>query len=214
MEVENVHSFDYTEFIESNPIDGETDLDFVREEAPAQFKKDNRAFTIAGVVSLVAGTALFVGSMLPAGIKAEFANFVPIALGAGVVGLGFGMLKAFRKIFRRGNLNLPSLQVRRKIETRPRPEVQPIETYRPGKKLTKSRTDSVILGVCGGLAKHSGLSASTIRLLFIAAFAFSMGSAAFLYGILGAYLPAEEPEVEISDSNRKKRGKKRRALRR
>jgi len=47
--------------------------------------------------------------------------------------------------------------------------------------LTRTRSDKVIAGVCGGLARHLGWSASRVRLVY---FLLTLFSAAFP-GILG-----------------------------
>jgi len=39
----------------------------------------------------------------------------------------------------------------------------------PAKTLTRSSTDKVIAGVCGGLAEYVGLDANIIRVLFVLA---------------------------------------------
>lgn len=187
MEIETVQHFNYDQFIESSALPEVGNTDIVQEEEPVQLKRDNRAFAIAGGLSILAGAGIFLASNFGLGLTA----LVPAMIGTGIAALGFGVVKAFRKIFRKKNLNLPSLQIRRKTERQAKPKVQAVETYRPGKKLAKSLTDRVFMGVCGGLAEHSGLSSSMIRMLFIAAFAFSGGTAAVGYMLLGLFLPTK-----------------------
>lgn len=57
-------------------------------------------------------------------------------------------------------------------------------------QLTRSRTDRMIGGVCGGLARYFGVDPSLIRLAFALAFVFG-GSGLLLYLILWIVLPAE-----------------------
>lgn len=61
----------------------------------------------------------------------------------------------------------------------------------PG-RLSKSRTDKKIAGVCGGIAKHLGISSTIIRLLLVAAVFFSSGSFILLYIALAIIMPKEE----------------------
>ena len=49
------------------------------------------------------------------------------------------------------------------------------------KKLTRSRTDRKIAGVCGGLAKYLNIDSTVVRILFlIALISFSFGFWAYL----------------------------------
>lgn len=66
------------------------------------------------------------------------------------------------------------------------------------KKLYRSRTDSVLGGVCGGLAKYSGIDANLIRILtVIASIAGSFGI--WVYIILALVIPKEP--LEMTDGN-------------
>lgn len=58
------------------------------------------------------------------------------------------------------------------------------------KKLYRSRTDSKIAGVCGGLGEHFGIDSTWIRLLFILFF-FLGGSALLIYIIFWIIVPLE-----------------------
>ena len=210
---ESINHYNFEDFVESTSMPGMMDdLELIAEEAPEELKKDNRGFRTAGIISILAGIGLFVGMNLD---KLGLADLVPAqaaipyVLAAGIGALGFGLIKAFRKIFRRKNLNLPSLQIRRKTpahisaregqnqqrkrarQTTP-PALPRQETFRPNRRLAKSRTDKVFMGVAGGLAKHSGISSSLIRLLFIGLFAISGGTAAFIYFLMGMFLPTEK----------------------
>ncbi|GEK89362.1 PspC domain-containing protein [Alkalibacterium putridalgicola] len=55
-----------------------------------------------------------------------------------------------------------------------------------GKKLTKSSTDRVIAGVCGGIAEFFGISSLAVRILFII-----LPSNLLLYIILAVIMPEE-----------------------
>lgn len=58
------------------------------------------------------------------------------------------------------------------------------------KKLTKSRRDNKIAGVCGGLGVYFGIDSTIIRVLFVI-FAFMGGSAILAYLIMACIIPSE-----------------------
>jgi phage shock protein PspC (stress-responsive transcriptional regulator) len=59
------------------------------------------------------------------------------------------------------------------------------------KRLTRSRTDRRIGGVCGGLGKYFEVDPTLIRLAFALAFVFA-GTGLLLYLILWIVLPLED----------------------
>jgi phage shock protein C len=67
-------------------------------------------------------------------------------------------------------------------------------------RLMKSRTDKKIAGVCGGLAKHLGISSTLLRLLFVAAIILGWGSFILVYIALAVVMP-KEPVYEMDDFN-------------
>ncbi len=58
------------------------------------------------------------------------------------------------------------------------------------KKLYRSRTDKMIAGVCGGLARYFGIDSTWMRLIFII-FLLLGGSAILVYLILWVIIPLE-----------------------
>lgn len=200
---ESVNEYHFDQFVESNSLPGMMDdLEVIREETPEETKRDNRAFYTTGILSILAGAGLLIGMNAETLGIADLIpsdKIIPYVLFGGIAALGYGLIKGFRKIFRRRNLNLPTLQIRRKtLKNQPRQQQRrqqqtppPIiqEAFRPGRKLRKSIANRVFLGVAGGLAEHSGISATLIRLLFIAGFAISGGAAAVIYLALGFFLP-------------------------
>lgn len=58
------------------------------------------------------------------------------------------------------------------------------------KKLYRSRTERMIAGVCGGLAKYFGMDPTWIRLIFILFFVLG-GSALLVYLIMWIIVPLE-----------------------
>ncbi len=208
---ESINHYNFEDFVESTSMPGMMDdLELITEEAPEELKKDNRAFRIAGLISILSGIGLFIGMNLDKLGLADIISAkaaIPFVLAAGIGALGFGLVKGFRKIFRKKNLNLPSLQIRRKTpahisareaEGRQRkgtpPSIPTQETFRRNRKLSKSNKDRVFMGVAGGLAEHSGINSSLIRMLFIGLFAISGGTAAFIYILLGMFLPTKKTE--------------------
>jgi phage shock protein PspC (stress-responsive transcriptional regulator) len=69
-----------------------------------------------------------------------------------------------------------------------RPEGQP---ERPGHRLTRSRTDRKIAGVCGGLAAYTGIDANILRLLMVL-LAVLGGSGVLVYLVAWAIVPEED----------------------
>ena len=51
----------------------------------------------------------------------------------------------------------------------------------PVKRLTRSRTERMLTGVCGGLAEYTGWDVTLIRLLMVAATVFTGGAAILGY---------------------------------
>ncbi|MEO6729447.1 MAG: PspC domain-containing protein [Candidatus Dojkabacteria bacterium] len=65
------------------------------------------------------------------------------------------------------------------------------------KKLTRSDTDKVLTGVCGGLGKYFGIDSNIVRLLFVLGSIFLAGSFVIIYIILAVVLPSESGEKMI-----------------
>ncbi len=63
-------------------------------------------------------------------------------------------------------------------------------------KLTRSATDRIVAGVCGGVAAYIGVDLVIVRLLFLV-LAFASGIGLFLYTILWVVMPLENVEDSI-----------------
>lgn len=61
-------------------------------------------------------------------------------------------------------------------------------------KLTRSRSDRLISGVCGGLARYFSLDTVLVRGIFVVVGLMSMGMAAILY-LAAIFLIPEESEI-------------------
>lgn len=67
--------------------------------------------------------------------------------------------------------------------------------YRHSKRLMKSRSDKKWAGVCGGLAKYFGISATVVRFIFVAAFFMGWGASLLVYFGLALAMPKEPVEM-------------------
>lgn len=213
---ESINEYHFDQFSESYDMPGMMDdLEVHQEQAPEELKKESRQFAVAGTISVLAGLALFVGmnldkiglgGLLSTGFLEAITPFVVIG---GIGALGYGLIKGWRRIFRKKSLNLPKLLIRRRFNKNERREqrrrnanprwnqnINQVEqvlnraTYQPSDNRRLARSNNkVFLGVAAGLAENSNISVSLIRLLFIGAFAVSGGFAAVLYVLLGIFLP-------------------------
>ena len=69
------------------------------------------------------------------------------------------------------------------------------------KKLYRSRTDKIILGVCGGLAKYFDMDPVIVRIIFVL-MALLHGIGLLLYIIIAIIAP-EEPEIIVVSEDKK-----------
>lgn len=56
-------------------------------------------------------------------------------------------------------------------------------------KLQKSSYDKVIAGVCGGVARYLNMDATVVRLLFVLASIFGVGSPVLIYIVMALVMP-------------------------
>ncbi|OMD21104.1 hypothetical protein BJP48_09695 [Paenibacillus odorifer] len=68
------------------------------------------------------------------------------------------------------------------------------------KKLYRSQSDQKISGLCGGLARWSGIDATVIRLVAVTAALFSFGTVLIFYVIASIIVP-KEPFNSFSDGH-------------
>lgn len=66
------------------------------------------------------------------------------------------------------------------------------------KKLTRSKNDRWLAGVCGGIAEYFNVDAVLIRVLFIL-FSFAVGGGLIIYIILWIVMPEGSAESEAAD---------------
>ena len=59
------------------------------------------------------------------------------------------------------------------------------------RKLTRSRDDRWIAGICGGIAEHTGIDATLIRVILVIATILGAGSLVVIYLICWLIIPKE-----------------------
>jgi len=64
------------------------------------------------------------------------------------------------------------------------------------RKLTRSRDDRWIAGICGGIAEHTGIDATLIRVILVIATILGAGSLVVVYLICWVVIP-KEPSSEV-----------------
>lgn len=60
------------------------------------------------------------------------------------------------------------------------------------KKLRRSRSDKMLAGVCGGVAKMIGVDAAILRIILVAATLLGFGTGAVLYVAAWILMPEED----------------------
>lgn len=56
-------------------------------------------------------------------------------------------------------------------------------------RLTKSSSNKMLFGVCGGIAEYWGWDATIVRIIFVIATLFGMGSPIIIYLVLAVIMP-------------------------
>jgi phage shock protein C len=62
---------------------------------------------------------------------------------------------------------------------------------RPARTLRRSRSDRMVAGVCGGIAKMFGIDAALVRIGLVAATLLGFGTGAIIYVICWMIVPEE-----------------------
>jgi phage shock protein C len=68
------------------------------------------------------------------------------------------------------------------------------------KKLTRSRSDRMMGGVCAGLGKYLGIDPTIVRIVLVLSFFLTFSTAALVYFALWLVIPEEVAPVEIPPS--------------
>ncbi len=64
------------------------------------------------------------------------------------------------------------------------------------KKLTRSQSNKMLAGVCGGLAEYFGLDASLIRIIYVLGTIFTAFAGVLVYIVLWIVMPVGGHELE------------------
>lgn len=70
-----------------------------------------------------------------------------------------------------------------------------VDNVRRSIPLRRSRSNRMVLGVCGGIAKATGIDATLVRLVWVVLSLGSMGAGLIIYMIAGLLLPEEDTEA-------------------
>ena len=81
-----------------------------------------------------------------------------------------------------------------------RVEAEPY-ALRQHKKLTRSRTDKKMFGVCGGIANYFGISSTFVRLMFVVATLLGYGFPIILYLAMAIVVPKEPVRLKDFDTD-------------
>jgi phage shock protein C len=65
------------------------------------------------------------------------------------------------------------------------------------RKLTRSRDDRWIAGICGGIAEHTGIDATLIRVILVIATILGAGSLVVIYLVCWVVIPKELKNSEV-----------------
>lgn len=180
---------------------GETtlDLDDVSEEEldDLYFDEDTEASslfnlpTVTGLTLILAGT-IYLLSELGVWTGLAFSNLVlPWLVGVGVILLGFGLL-SWRSSSSSGD---EEDKTQRKAVEAETGQTKVVEEPKKSdkKKLTRSRTDKKLFGVCGGIAEYLNLDPTLVRIAFVVGVIGSGGPFVLGYLALAVLMPKESP---------------------
>lgn len=184
---------------------GETtlDLDDISEEELDDLyfdddTEESSLFTLPTVtgLTLILGGTIYLLSELGAWTGLAFSNLMvlPWLLGVGAILLGFGLMT-----WRSSGSSENSGSKKKAVEAETGETKVVEEPKKSGKKkLTRSRTDKKLLGVCGGIAEYLNLDSTLVRIAFVIGVIGSGGP--FVLGYLGlALVMPKEPPLSPED---------------
>ncbi|WP_103021263.1 PspC domain-containing protein [Salinibacter altiplanensis] len=187
-------------FEQPSPFEvGETtlDLDDISEEEldALYFEDDAEASslfnlpTVTGLTLVLAGT-IYLLSELGAWTGLAFSSLLlPWLVGIGVILLGFGLLT-----WRSSGEAEDDASKKKAVEAETGQTKVVEEPKKSGKKkLTRSRTDKKLMGVCGGIAEYLHLDPTLVRIAFVVGVIGSGGPFVLGYFALAFIMPKESP---------------------
>lgn len=206
-------------------------LDHFMEEQPSSERKKENLWNMQTILGLgfIFLTLSFIlqgflsGIGLVPGLNLEgLMGALPVIGGILVVVIGFGFFtrERKRKKIRKREMKRRKRQIyssigtqgatssaqsarsrsRSGIGTAARAQAEPY-ALRQHKKLTRSRSDKKIFGVCGGIANYFGISATFVRLMFAVATLLGYGFPIILYLAMAIVVPKEPVRLKDFDAD-------------
>jgi phage shock protein C len=193
MLVENEQKYQFHQFDEASTMPLLDEFSVMEPTPSKQDQKDIDLLQTTGIIAAVAGVAAFLANALPLGLS----EFTPILAVSGLVALAVGAGKVISRLFKKRKLDLPAITVKQKTErsTTTNNTTTTVGSFfnsfniGGSKRLAKSMTDRVFMGVCGGIAESSSIPSSLLRIIFIIAFAASGGTAMLVYFLAAFFMP-------------------------
>ncbi len=146
--------------------------------------------TVTGLTLILAGT-IYLLSELGAWTGLAFSGLIlPWLVGVGVILLGFGLLT-----WRSSGKDDPESTTTKKAVEAETGQTKVVEEPKKSdnKKLTRSRTDKKLFGVCGGIAEYLSLDPTLVRIAFVVGVIGSGGPFVLGYFALAFIMPKEPP---------------------
>ena len=139
---------------------------------------------LSGVVYLLSEIGVWTAPLLGLGAA------LPWLVGVFVILVGFGILT-----WRPSGSDEDTSRTRKKAVDADTGETKVVEepTTKDKGRLTRSRTDKKLLGVCGGIAEYLNLDPTLVRIAFVIGVISSFGPLILAYFGLAFAMPKEEP---------------------
>lgn len=148
--------------------------------------------TVTGFTLILAGIIYLLSELgLWTGLAFSGFGVLPWLVGVGVILLGFGLLTWHPS---RSSDEEESKSKKKAVEAETGQTKVVEEPQKSRKKrLTRSRTDKKLLGVCGGIAEYLNLDPTLVRIAFVVGIIGSGASFALAYIALAFVMPKEDP---------------------
>lgn len=148
--------------------------------------------TVSGLALILVGIIYLLSEMgVWSGLDVTFlASTLPIIGGVLIILLGFGVLSWRPKRKKKEKKKKKAIDA----ETGKQKVVEePKRKRKKKKRLTRSRTDKKIFGVCGGIADYLNIDATLVRIAFVIGTIASGGPFILAYLALAYIMPQEDP---------------------
>jgi len=146
--------------------------------------------TIAGLTIILVGIIYLLSEMgIWSGPDISFlASTLPWLAGVLIILLGFGVLS-----WRPSSSKQKTKKAIEAATGKQKVVEEPQAKSRSRKRLTRSRSDKKVFGVCGGLAKYLNLDSTLVRIAFVIGTIASGGPFILAYLVLAYVMPKESP---------------------